>query len=78
MSAASRSPEFICGRLAVSRSTWNTLRARRKVDSVKLGRRINLEEIVGDLIRQYAEGVTYFGKRLLPDLRPPDTTYHEN
>jgi hypothetical protein len=49
---------------------------RRKADSVRIGRRINLEEILTDLLRQYAEGATYFGKRIVPDLTPREPTKH--
>jgi hypothetical protein len=55
----------------VPREYWQTLAARRKVDSVRLGRRLTRGEIVIDLIRQYAEAVTYFGKRAVPNLIPP-------
>lgn len=47
----------------VPRLTWRTLKARQVQDSIKLGRDITIQEIVRDLVRQYAQGLTYFGKQ---------------
>jgi hypothetical protein len=54
----------------VPRPTWNTLKARQRADSLKLGRDITIQEIVRDLVRQYAQGLTYFGKSH-PGTTPP-------
>jgi hypothetical protein len=67
---------FTAMRCVAPTETWKTFRMRRKADSVRIGRRINLEEILTDLLRQYAEGATYFGKRVVPDLTPREPTEH--
>jgi hypothetical protein len=60
---------------------WETVKRRQLADSEKVGRWLNQEEILLDLIRQYAEAVTYFGKKHIrqpsPALPPPLPTPKE-
>jgi len=47
----------------IPRSVWVTFRRRQEIDSEKIGYWLTQEAVLNDLIRQYAEAVTYFGKR---------------
>lgn len=47
----------------IPRDLWENFNARRHADSAKLGRDLLMDEVLIDLIRQYASAVTWLGNQ---------------